>query len=174
MKRATTVLLVSFALASAVPKPVRAQEQASDAPAPSILTESDRRILERGPYDTTEVVVGGLLGTVVGFGSGHGVQSRYRRTGWIYTVGEVGSLGLAFSAIACSGSSYECVYPLLLSGTFVFIGFRLVESVDVWLHPAVHNRKYRKLRERTDGPQLSFSVEPILDGGAKLGFALRY
>jgi hypothetical protein len=173
LRNVITALLVSFCLASIVPQPVRAQEQASDAPAPSILTESDQRILDRGPYDRREIVVGGLVGTVIGFGSGHGVQSRYRRTGWIYTVGEVGSLGLFASAAACSGS-WGCVYGLALSGATLFVGFRLVEAVDVWLHPAVHNRRYRNLKERTDGPQLSFRLEPILDGGAKLGFALRY
>jgi hypothetical protein len=156
-----------------VPQPVRAQEQASDAPTPSILTESDQRILDRGKYDTREIVAGGLLGTVIGFGSGHAIQSRYRRTGWIYTVGEIGSVGLTASAAACNGS-WGCVYGLALSGVTIFIGFRIAETIDVWVHPANHNRRYRKLKERTDGPQLSFRVEPILDGGAKLGLALRY
>ena len=173
MRTVIPALLDSFCLASIVPQPVRAQEPVSDAPAPFILTESDQRILERGPYDRREIVVGGLVGTVIGFGSGHGVQSRYRRTGWIYTVGEVGSLGLVAGAAACSGS-WGCVYGLALSGATLFIGFRVAEAVDVWIHPAIHNRRYQKLKARTDGPQLSFRVEPILDGGAKLGFALRY
>jgi hypothetical protein len=173
LRTVITALLLSSCLTFAVPQTVRAQEQASDAPTAPILMESDQRILERGLYDTREIVAGGLLGTVIGFGSGHAVQSRYRSTGWIYTVGEAGALGLIGGAAACSGS-LGCVYSLALSGSALFIGFRLAETIDVWVHPANHNRRYRKLKERTDGPQLSFRVEPILDGGAKLGLTLQY
>lgn len=71
---------------------------------------------------------GALVGTFVGFGSGHGFQSRYKKRGWWYTVGEVGVL-------------------FVPGGVFAFIGAKIVESWDVWNYQYQESLGYPKLKD---------------------------
>ena len=104
------------------------------------LHENDNRIeIERSKY-----VSGGVVGTILGAGIGHGIQGRWSDTGWIYTVGEIGTAMLYINAKAeyesclydaensaylyasdCSNSSVN-LYNLSL------LLFRLGEIINVW------------------------------------------
>jgi len=120
---------------------------AQTADAATRLSDRDVEILQRGPYDTGEIVGGGLLGTVVGFGMGHAAQERWRETGWIFTAGEsISIVALAGGAAACSSKddddddddglmvfseSAGCVLAVGLVTGGVFLAFRVAELIDV-------------------------------------------
>lgn len=65
--------------------------------------------------DDLQNAAGAGLGTVMGFGIGHAVQSRYTQRGWWFTVGEIG------------------VWFVPGAGALVgFLGLKVWESWDVW------------------------------------------
>lgn len=144
------------------------------------MTEAERDLLTRGEYTGGEIAASGLLGTIIGFGTGHAVQDRYRESGWIYTVGEGTGLVILGIGIPACGEADDffdnagCIVGVAITGEVLFLGFKLVEIVDVWAHPAIHNRRVRALEERTVGSQWSFQVRPHADGGMTAGLALRY
>lgn len=77
-------------------------------PTPSMFKRSAE--VERG-----QPQFGALIGSFVGFGSGHGIQSRYKQKGWWYTVGEIGSLFIPGGGAIIG-----------------FLGFKVWESQDLW------------------------------------------
>jgi len=94
------VLLVACACASFAARSASSEEMAPAQASPPLVadaattgdptsdptddwTDKERKILERGEYTTHEIVGGGLLGTLVGFGTGHVAQERWRERGWI-------------------------------------------------------------------------------------------
>lgn len=160
--------------------------QAADAA--TGLSDLDVEILERGPYDTGAIVGGGLLGTVVGFGTGHYAQERWRDGGWIFTAGESVSLSAVFVAMAACPSggdddglqqlsdSADCVVPVTVAAGVAFLGFRVAELIDVWVHPQRHNRRFRELEAERARQAIRWSpyVVPREAGGASFGLALRF
>jgi hypothetical protein len=137
------------------------------------LTPEEQEILDRGEIGTTAYVLGGVLGTwPLGFGIGHAIQGRYLEKGWIFTVGEVGSLGLMIAGI--QNCTYEYSFygywsgacqnnGLLTLGVIGFVGFRIWEIVDLWAAPPEINRRYRALKERTSGTSWSPIIAPTND-----------
>lgn len=153
----------------------------------AVESDRDAEILRRGLYDTGEIVGGGLLGTLIGFGTGHAAQDRWRDTGWIYTTGEsVSFLGALIGGAACPNGgddddklfpdNIECVVTVFAVGGGVFLGFRIAEMIDVWAHPQIHNRRFREIEAERARRALRWSpyVIPNEAGGASFGVALRF
>src|SRR5690606_27430608 len=57
-----------------------------------LLTMEERELLARGEIDAGPHIAGGVVSMFIGFGAGHAVQGRFGDTGWIFLVGEVGSI----------------------------------------------------------------------------------
>ena len=164
-----------------------ARAQATD-PA-SRLSDRDAEILARGLYTQKEVIWGGLLGSTLGFGTGHAYQGRWKETGWIFTAAETASLvGLLAGTAACATEdpdddgfegifeTTDCFLTVGLIASGVFLGFRVAEFIDVWAHPQIHNRRFRRLEEDRARTALRWTpfVAPIRGGGASAGLAFRF
>lgn len=102
----------------------------------SAVEESSDKV----PVSTGKYITGGILGTAVGFGIGHGIQGRYSERGWIFTVGEAAGLAAIIAgAQSCYDSSTKtpktsegCTNALFSGGLIVALGFHIWEVVDVW------------------------------------------
>ncbi len=135
------------------------------------LSEKERDILQAGEISKSRYVVGGILGTwPLGFGIGHAIQGRYTDKGWIFTVGELGSISLAVAGLGdCwAGSRYEtCNGGLVFAGVMAYVGFKVWEIVDLWAGPPEHNRRYREIRGRMGEGEVTFlpTLMPLADGG---------
>lgn len=131
------------------------------APAqPVQVTPDEYELLQRGEISQGQYIGGGILGSWMGFGTGHAVQERWTDKGWIFTVGE--SIGFGFmmaGMISCLDHAYDydqserdCREGYFWGGFIALVGLRIWEIVDVWAYPPVHNRKVRELRARVYGP----------------------
>lgn len=144
------------------------------------LSEEDRRILQNGEISNAAYVIGGIVGTYpIGLGLGHAIQGRYSDKGWIFTVGELGSIAVAYAGIGDCFSDWSdrrdsCEGGLITLGLVGFLGFRIWEAIDVWAAPPEINRRYRELKSRT---QSSVTWKPLIaptrDGGM-LGLAMTF
>jgi len=145
------------------------------------LTAEDREILDRGEYSRGDIVVSGLLGTLVGFGSGHVHQGRFKERGWIFLAGE-GSVVVGATAgmagCAAGGESFgsaTCFGTVALTGLSLLAAFKLWEIIDVWSHPPLHNRRYREIEaRRAEKISWSLHVGPNGDGGVSAGLGFRF
>lgn len=158
----------------------------------SRTSDRDFEIVQRGLYSQGEIVGGGLLGTVVGFGTGHLAQRRWRDTGWIFTVGESASIiALVGGVAACStadddddeedglrlfSESAGCVVAVGAVTAVTFVAFRVAELIEVWAHPQIHNKRFRKIEEERARQAVQWSpyVAPHEAGGASFGIGLRF
>jgi hypothetical protein len=180
MKKFTFVLI----LASLIGAQAQAQQQ---------LTTREADILERGPIDTGPYVAGGVLGTLLlPFGIGQAVQGRYSDTGWIFTVGEVGSVVLIFagagstfytySATGGYTASYSSINALAIAGAIGLVGFRLAEIIDLWAGPPAHNRAYERAQQKQRAAlsvprRVSFApmaISPMGEAAPGASFTLRF
>jgi hypothetical protein len=127
-------------------------QASSDAPSEKPfrqLTDEERRILSIGYIDTPQYIIGGILGMYPGFGIGHAVQGRYMDKGWIFTVGELGSVaGLGVGLGNCLGTHYDepCDNALITVSVISFIGFKIWECIDVWVGPNQINSEIIEIR----------------------------
>ncbi|HPG26968.1 MAG: hypothetical protein H6748_13340 [Spirochaetaceae bacterium] len=145
------------------------------------FTDEELDILDLGEYDAGEIVLGGLIGTVVGLGTGHAYQDRFDETGWLYMVGEIGTVGatgIAMTGCAAASEGWSalgCVAISAIAGASVLGAIKLVEIVDVWSHPFLHNRRYRELdARRRDELAWSLHVLPDSEGGVRVGLGVRF
>jgi len=119
------------------------------------------------------------------------VQGRYGETGWIFTLGELGSMTLLFVGFAktlddCYRFDAPCerspsAGPLVVGGLIGLIGFRVWEVVDAFVVPSRRNARVRALRMRLGMPPPMYSriapyvaPTPTRDGGATAGLTLRF
>lgn len=122
------------------------------------LTDQEDAIKRDGPISKKAYVAGGITGTVLGFGSGHAIVGKYKEMGWLYTVGEVGFLGLL--AVGRKKSITDTVesglngnydgsnYALMLTGYVGFFATKLGEIFDIWNRPYEHNKSYEKIQKK--------------------------
>lgn len=134
-------------------------------------------IIKRGEMSTPRYVTGGIVGTIPGFGLGHVVQERWLERGWIFTVGEVGSLALIGvglnSCFADALSSGDCNNTKTLGwGILGLVVFKVWEFGDVWLTPIIRNREYRELKKELE-KRKKISLAPLLDQN-KVGLGLAF
>ncbi|HEY8271909.1 MAG TPA: hypothetical protein VIG33_13545 [Pseudobdellovibrionaceae bacterium] len=163
-------------------KPGMSLETLSATPRPNkslmvdTLDEEDRRILHIGEISTSSYVIGGILGTYpLGLGIGHAIQGRYMDKGWIFTVGELGSLAVVMGGVgSCLDSisnSSRCNGGAWFLGAMGYVGFRIWEIIDVWAAPPEINRRYHNLKFRMESRAiLSPLLAPTRDGAV---FGLR-
>ncbi len=160
------------------------QQPAYAQPVQLELTEEQQDLLAQGEIPKGKWIAGGIVAYVVGFGIGHAVQDRYSERGWIFTVGEVGSLVsivYGFSRLTRDiEGNWERGSGYILGGIVGMIGFRVWEVVDAWVAPPLHNKKVRGLRYSLGlGPQLSvkglYLAPPQTPGsGGVAGLALSF
>ena len=144
------------------------------------LTEKDKSTLEIGEISTARYVTGGILGTYpIGFGVGHAIQNRWSDKGYIFTWGELGSLGaVVVGAVGCMNrvaedaadddddDEWSCSgldTALIVGGAIGFIGFRIWEIVDVWAAPPSHNKKYKELKKYIETTEAKPVIKSSLD-----------
>lgn len=132
-----------------------------------------------------DYALGGILGTIIGFGSGHAVQGRWRQDGQIYTYTQLAGLAATAYSLFCSFRSSSGPrridepprrsYPLCdsflimmgLGGATLLIS-RIAEVASVW-GPSVF--RYRVVTARA---KLPLSVVPLLNSrqaGLQLAWA---
>ena len=164
-------------LLAAAPVAARAQPSAPSGRSGATVTLSaqDQSLLARGEYSGLEIGISGLAGTFVGFGVGQAVQGRYLHRGWIFTLGEAGSIGLMLGGMMrCASSVGESCSPaLMIGGAVGLLAFRTWEVIDVWAAPFGHNRRVRAARARAQGGWSGF-VMPTGGHSAAAGLALRF
>jgi len=97
---------------------------------------------DKVPVSTGKYITGGVLGSTIGLGIGHGIQGRYQDKGWIFTATEAAGLTVAIAGAAqcinekdndktlndCSSSTRS----QMALGYLVALGFHIWEVVDVW------------------------------------------
>ena len=152
------------------------------------LTAEEAALLQRGPISDGAHIGGGLVALGFGFGIGQAIQGRWGDTGWIFTLGDSASIGLmmyGFSQFVDDCFDYESdcsddnsgVGAVLL-GALAFTGFRIWETVDAFVGPSSHNRRYRDLQFRVQGyqpPRWGFYLSPTMDRRASVsGLTLRF
>lgn len=176
------------------PPPGDAEGPVLDPPAPppralatqQPLTDWERSVLMRGPISEGSWILGGILGTWMGFGMGHLAQGRFGDSGVVFAGGEIGAIVLMAVAIP---NAFEQQVRCNENGCFVqqnqrdmwqgvaigagvaFLALRIWEIYDVWAGPSQWNDAYRRARDRAGpGPlQFSFSVVPTQGGGSMFG-----
>lgn len=158
-------------------------------PRPVQLTAEEAEILQRGPISDGAHIGGGLVSLFFGFGVGQAVQGRWSDTGWIFTVGELGSGALMIYGMTqlfedCFG--YEETScddngggTALVVGALALTGFRIWEVVDAFSGPSSHNARYKSVQMRMNGfapaPQWGLYLSPSMDRRASVaGLSLSF
>ncbi len=147
------------------------------------LSPEDKAILSAGPITKKKYISGGILGSTVGFGTGHLIVGKWKESGWLYTVGEVGFLALMVGGYKKSlgdtlstgfnGNFDGANTGLMLTGYVGFIATRIGEIFDIWARPKDHNRRYQELTN--DNPLASIQIYPTIDAeNLGLNFALQF
>lgn len=201
----TTSLLVTAALLAAQatalaqpgqapppPPPPRYYPPQAYAPPPQGgLTAEEQELLAEGEISDGAHIGGGFLSIFIGFGLGQAVQGRWSDTGWIFTLGEIGSIALLIYGIE---QETDCVFDdpscdedaggaSIAVGMIGLLVFRVWEVIDAFAGPARHNRRVRNLRMRMGYPPNGYyygGVEPYVtpvgkdDDGAIAGIRLRF
>jgi hypothetical protein len=155
-----------------------------------MLTDDERDLLARGEISDGRHIGGGITSLFVGLGIGQAVQGRYGDTGWIFTLGELGSATVFFVGVGralgdCFDSDQTCGNDdgaaLLLVGLAGLTVFRVWEIVDAFSGPTKHNARVRELRSRLGMPPMySTKIVPYIapslsrDGGGTAGVTIRF
>lgn len=165
--------ILPFILVAAIP--ATAVAQSAPPPPDMAISASDRRVIERGEYSAIEIIGGGVAGTFFGLGIGHAVQGRYGEKGWIFTVGELGSVGVMIAGAATCLDPEDCnpglAGGLVIGGALGLFAFRTWEIADVWAGPLSHNRRVKQARRRAG---LAPYVKKTPDRGAVVGLSLTF
>lgn len=171
---------------------------APQAYVPIQLTQDDAELLSKGEISDTQHAGGVVANILFGFGVGQAIQGRYGETGWIFTLGELGSftamiVGLVQSFDDClandtvsggvgrlRGSSCSNNGEILFWGGLIgYLGFHVWSIADAITGPANHNRRVRELRMRLGMPQPMYTrivpyVSKSRDGGGHAGVSIRF
>lgn len=162
------------------------------------LTVDEQWLLQRGYISDGEHIGGGIASLFFGFGVGQAVQGRWGQKGYIFTVGELASMGAMIYGMvelvtACNdnyGDPYvdsTCNRTQERRGGFLMVGglvgisvFRIWEVVDAFTGPSEHNRQLHDLKMRLGMPDSYVQrvrpyVAPTGDGGGGVaGVAMRF
>ena len=136
------------------------------------FTEPTVRNSENNGY-----ALGGIAGTLVGFGLGQAIQERYSPTGLIFTTSEAVALTMFFVGaqhIDNPGdrSGAGALAPV---GFFAFIGLRIWEILDVWVAPNSSHQNFKNQAEQSHKPSLGMVPLVIKSNGVQdTGLALQW
>lgn len=131
------------------PEPGAPQRDLGPEPpaAPIQMTAEERDLILRGEIPQNLYVAGGLITLFVPFGIGQAVQGRWAERGWIFTAGELGSIGMMIYGIPrCVDEDRGCGF--MVAGILGLAGFRIWEMIDAWVAPALHNRNVQEVRQK--------------------------
>ncbi|MEO7094875.1 MAG: hypothetical protein ABI175_16570 [Polyangiales bacterium] len=154
------------------------------AAAEPTLTDEEADILAHGEISLGKRITGGILASTLGFGVGQAVEGRWRYTGWIFTIGEGGSLllvgyaGIDMLLNTDHRQQGDWQTYALFGGLIVFGGLKIWDGIDGWVGPPRHNARYRELLERTGRqPGLMDRIKPYVgapvnSGGVVGGLAI--
>lgn len=120
------------------------------------------------PISTGRYIAGGVLGTTVGLGIGHAVAGEYGSRGWVFTTGELASLGLIIGGFAKGadastngGTSFDGgAAAMMIGGAIAHAVFRIWEVIDVWTRPKV---RWGEAEEavKPSTPKISAGIVPV-------------
>ncbi len=142
-------------------------------------------LAKREEMSTSKYVLGGILGTVPGFGIGHYIQGRYEDRGRFFTKAEMISLGVVAVGSIAYNSFKESDYStteriiartgqvLAIGGLFVYSAFHLWEIGDVWIGGASYNRKIREEKMKSQTRVQPFII-PTSDRGGIAGLSFQF
>lgn len=136
------------------------------------------------PLNLGTYITGGVLGTTLGFGIGHGIVGEYGSIGWVFTTTEVGSLALMVAGAAVGwgqplgGDKAQTGLALMTVGALCLVGFHIWETIDIWVRPRrriVRHRQIEPVYQVSLPPGPRWGVAPIwTERGGGLGVALDY
>jgi len=153
---------------------------------PVQLTPEEQSLLAEGEISIGIHAGGVAADWLIGFGIGQAIQGRWSDTGWIFTLGEVGGLGMLIygvtqlcwdlnSANTCDDNNAGVFF---VGGLVAYMGFHVWSIVDAAIGPAKHNRKVRELKRRIGLPVEAHRVIPYTmptpGGGATAGLTFRF
>jgi hypothetical protein len=161
-----------------------AQSTTAPASAPASLKIKGLKLPE--PLTQTRYLVGGITGSVLGFGIGHAIVGEYSSMGWVFTMSEVLSLSvpilaaLVMAIVAWDGSVGATVDHLITTwGGFLWAGialwaaFRVWEIIDLWMRPRHRIGLPKKTADAT--PQAIWTITPVVfSDGLGVGIAGRW
>ena len=79
--------------------------------------------------------MGGVFGTVIGYGIGHAMQGRWIKTGWIHTTFQVSGLAILIGGYIGLFPAFSAKTSYII-GSVVFVGSKIWEIVDLWNVPS--------------------------------------
>lgn len=146
------IVFATFSLSAAAKGKAKATKPAAaDVEDSNNNSNTDHRIeTSKGRY-----ISGGVVGTVVGLGIGHGIQQRYwRSNAWIFTLTESAALGYMailsfFPCDGLTGSEYSSCMDnndrKMLNAILVFEAFHIWEAIDIWTGAKVRETSQRSV-----------------------------
>ena len=124
------------------------------------LTPEDREILDEPYTPPMTTAISGAAAVVIGFGLGQAIEGRYSDTGWIFTLGEGGSLAAMIAGAvgfnrcvlgaACNQNSGAVA--LLVGGALAYTGFHIWDVLDAFIAPSRQNARIREVRRKYGMP----------------------
>jgi hypothetical protein len=158
-----------------------ADSSAFDSSSASELTPKELKILAKGEISTERYLGAGILGSLVGFGSGQAVEGRYLTPGMIFSIGEgTGVALMLISPIFSEQSAHDRQEygddeprAIAVLGLTVFSLFRIADIVDVWLAPPILNARYRRVKAKQENAEISnIRFIPVLLNERKPGLGV--
>lgn len=148
------LLLVSHAeAASSQPaaKPVTSTKSVTKRHAPKkSVAKSSKKKAVVPPITRKRYLLGGIVGSLAGFGIGHAITGHYHEFGWVFTLSQVLSLSIplltaGIIVLATLDGKLEATGDALISGWSIsliagltlYAAFRLWEIIDIWRRPKV-------------------------------------
>jgi len=156
---------------------------------PAVITPEEHDLLLQGEITEGAQIGGAAVNLFVGFGLGQAIQGRWSDTGWIFTLGELGTMTLmmaaAIDAIDDCGVNDQCQdtddnVEMIVASVLGFTVFRVWSVADAIAGPNAHNRRVRDIKMRVGIPvQLGERVRPFVHrtrdgGGATAGLSLSF
>lgn len=149
---------------------------------PVQLSLEEQQLLAKGEISLGAHAGGVALNWLFGFGVGHAVQGRWGERGWIFTLGELGSVaaivyGVTRICTGCDDRQNDDALTLVFGGLLAYAGFHIWSIADAAIGPARHNDRVRALKLRLGIP-VHARVVPYVnrtrDGGGVAGLGFRF
>lgn len=157
----------------ATPSPMEQAQPATQAPNQPYQANMPPQVNlgTRTGISTGRYIAGGLVGTFLGFGIGHGISGIWKKTGWIFTFGEIAAYGLMFGGAASAAGNLVDVFSseegeedigvlgpsLLIAGGVSLLALHIWEIVDIWTRPKTYSDV-----DRTPQQAPRYSVAPLI------------
>lgn len=157
-------------------------ESPPSTPATNVhLSVDDEWLLERGYITHDEVVTGVTAAFFIGFGLGQGAEGRWRRTGYIFTIGDTITMTMAWYGMfdllgycwenGCSDRREQRDKWLAIAGTLGIGGLRIWQVLDALIAPTLHNERLHDLQARIT-PYIAPARDR--DGGSVVGMSFHF